>query len=345
MLKVKRLAPVMVLEVFFFACGSVPSGSSAEPPWIADPYAVYNRAAYIAAVGYGPLRDTAEKTALTNLSSIFGQSITSESKTNYTYTQAVETSSMAWEEKSTMAQAVKTSVAMDTLIGAEIKDVWKSPDGTCYALALMDRAKTSLIYLELIRQNLEAIEALTNLPEAEKQSFEGFVNYYQAAALADANQVFANVRNVISPGAMAGEDLKTGNDYRIEAARIARDIPIAITVTNDRQNRIQGAFAAALSSTGFRTGGKDSRYALRVNFSMEEISFLNNPYRWVRYVVDASLVDASTETVLFPYSITGREGHANIREAENSALGSVETAIKDRYMRDLGIFLTRGTTN
>ncbi|MDR2072259.1 MAG: LPP20 family lipoprotein [Spirochaetaceae bacterium] len=341
MLKIKRLVLIIILEVFFFACGSVPNGSGAEPPWISDPYTVYNRTAYIAAVGYGPLRDAAEKTALTNLSSIFGQSITSESKTSYTYTQAVEASSAAWTEKSAMDQAVKTSVAMDTLIGAEIKDVWKSADGTYYALALMDRAKAGLIYSELIQQNLGTIAVLTNLPEAEKQSFEGFINYYQAAALADANQVFATVRNLISPGSMAGENLKTGNDYRIEAAQIAKNIPIAITVENDRQNRIGGAFAAALTSAGFRTGGKDSRYALRVNFSMEEISYLNNPYRWIRYVVDASLVDTSTGTVLFPYTINDREGHANIRGAENSALSSAETVIKEKYVNALGIFLTR----
>ncbi|MDR2210088.1 MAG: LPP20 family lipoprotein [Spirochaetaceae bacterium] len=344
MLKVKNLRLITIPWILFFSCGSTPRGNSAEPAWISDPYATYDRTAYIAAVGYGPVRDTAEKAAITNLSSIFGQSITSESTANYTYTQAVEASSAAWTEESGIAQEVKTSVAMDTLIGAEIKDVWKGTDGTCYALAVMDRAKTSLIYSELIQQNLGTIAALTNLSGAEKQSLEGFINYYQAAALADANRVFANVRNVISPGSMAGENLKTGNDYRIEAGKIAKDIPIAVIVENDRQNRIGGAFAGALTSAGFRTGGKDSRYVLRASFFMEEISFLNNPYRWIRYVVDASLVDTTTGTVLFPYTVNDREGHTSIAEAENRAVRSAESLIKERYMNDLGVFLSRSKT-
>jgi hypothetical protein len=342
MFKVRKFTLMAALPALLFACGSVPSGNGAEPAWVSDPYNVYNRAAYIAAVGYGPARDTAEKAALTNLTSIFGQSISSESQTNYTYSQAVEASSSAWEEKSDLSQAVKTSVSMDTLIGAEIKDVWRSADGTYYAAAVMDRAKTSLIYSELIQQNLVTIAALTNLAQGEKESFEGFINYYRAAALADANQVFANVWNVISPGSMAGENLKTGNDYRVEAAGIAKNIPIAVTVENDRQNRIRGAFSGILSSAGFRTGGNDSRYVLKASFAMEELSYLNNPYRWIRYVIDANLIDSSTGAVLFPYNINDREGHTSLAEAENRAVRSAENAIKNNYMTVLGSFLTKG---
>jgi hypothetical protein len=337
---VSTCAVMALLSVLFFACGTAPKGT-AQPGWVSDPYTQYNRAAYIAAVGYGPARDTAEKAALTNLTSIFGQSITSESTTNYNYSQAVEASSFAWAEKSDIAQAVRTSVAMDTLVGAETKDVWRSEDGTYYAVAVMDKAKTNLIYSELIQQNLGTIARLTSLAEAEKQSLEGFINYYQAASLADANQVFVNVRNVISPGSMAGENLKTGNDYRVEAAGIAKNIPIAVTVENDRQNRIKGAFSAVLTNAGFRTGGTDSRYTLKVTLAMEELSFLNNPYRWIRYVVDANLIDGSTGTVLFPFTINDREGHATLSEAENRAIRSAETRIKTSYMNDLGTFLTQ----
>jgi hypothetical protein len=246
MFKIKKSLVFFMLFVAFLccACNSAPAGKkNSEPDWVSDPYKVYNRVVYMAAVGYGTSRDAAEKTALTNLTSVFGQSISSESRTGYNYSQAVEASKSVWAEKSDLEQAVTTSVAMDTLIGAEIKDVWKGPDNTWYASAIMDKAKTNLIYSELIQQNLETIEKLTRLNAANKQSFEGFLNYYQAANLADANLVFANVRNVISPGSMAGENLKTGNDYRVEAAQIAQNVPVLITVENDVQNRIKGAFS------------------------------------------------------------------------------------------------------
>ncbi|MDR1144290.1 MAG: LPP20 family lipoprotein [Spirochaetaceae bacterium] len=351
MFKVKSAAvngAAAALAAVLLSCTGAPiprERPGAEPPWVADPYAVYNRAVYIAAVGYGTTRDTAEKAALTNLTSIFGQSITSESQATYNYSRAVEASSSAWVEKSDIAQAVKTSVAMDTLIGAEIKDIWRGPDGTHYAAAVMDKAKTNLIYSELMQQNLGTIDRLTALSEAEKQSFEGFINYYQAASLADANQVFANVRNVISPGSMLGENLKTGNDYRVEAAQIAKNIPVAVTVDDDRQNRIRSAFSAVLTGAGFRTGGNNSRYALKAVLTLEEVTFINNPYRWIRYMVDANLVDTSTGVVLFPYNVNDREGHTSLSEAENRALRAAETRIKNNYMDALGAFLTEGPKN
>ena len=331
---------LILLVIIFSSCVSTPGGKK-EPEWVTDPYKVYNRAVYIAAVGSASSRDTAEKAALSNLTSIFGQSISSETKTNYTYTQAVQASSSSWSEMADIAQEVKTSAAMDTLIGAEIKDVWKSPDGVWYASAIMDKAKTNLIYSELIHQNQQTIAKLTALSAAEKQSFEGFINYYQAANLADANLVFANVKTVISPGSMAGEDLKTGNDYRVEAAKIAKNIPIAVTVENDVQNRIKGAFSAAFTKAGFLTGGTDSCYVLKAAFTMNEVSYQDTTFKWVRYVVDANLVDTATGTVLFPYNINDRVGHTSMAEAQNGAVRSAENKISGDYVNALGNFLSR----
>ncbi|MDR2702512.1 MAG: LPP20 family lipoprotein [Spirochaetaceae bacterium] len=333
----------VAIAVLVPACGSAPPAVKAEPAWVSDPYAVYNRAFSLAAVGSGSGRDNAEKVALANLTAIFGQSVTAETKTSYSYSQAVAASSSSWSEKSDIAQAVKTSVAMDTLIGAEIKDVWRSPDGTWYASAVMDRAKTSMIYRELIEQNLKTISVLTNLSAAERQSFDGFINYYRAADLAEANQVFARVRNVISPGSMAGENLKTGDDYRLEAAQIVRNIPIAVTVNGDRQNRIKGAFSSALADAGFRTGGSGSRYALTASLFLEEVSYPNTPYRWIRYVVDANLIDTTTEMVIFPYNINDREGHTNLSEAENRAVQAAEKKISAEYLDAMGAFLTKNS--
>ena len=344
MLKIKNtLVVVLFAALLCMSCKSAPGAKkNGEPDWVSDPYKVYNRVVYMAAVGYGPSRETAEKSALTNLTSIFGQSIQSETRTDYTYTQAVEASSSVWSEKSDLEQAVKTSVAMDTLIGAEIKDVWQSPDGVWYASAIMDKAKTNLIYGELIHQNLDTIDKLTRLTAAERQSFEGFLRYYQAASLADANLVFANVRTVISPGAMAGENLKTGNDYRLEASQIAKNIPIAVTVQNDMQNRIRGAFSATLTRAGFLTGGAGDRYVLRATLSLNEVEYQNNPYKFIRYVVDANLIDTTTGIVLFPYNINDREGHASLSEAQNIAVRAAETRINNDYLKALQGHLSQG---
>jgi hypothetical protein len=331
------------LALVLSACAGVPEKK--EPQWISDPYLVYNRTVYLAAVGYGPGRESAEKNALAALTAIFNQSISSETEIRVSYTEALAKSGSTWSENSDMAQTVKTSAKMNTLIGAEIADVWDNGSGTVYAAAVMDKLKTGVVYSELIQRNLETISKLTTLSPEEKQSFDGYVKYQQAASLADANMVFANVMKVIDMIPSAGEDLKSGEYYRLEASEIAKNISIAVAVDNDKQDRIKGAFTQALSASGFRTGGTNPRYTLRASLVLDPVTFEGNPYRWVRYSVESNLVDLFSETEVFPYSITGREGHNNSSEAEVRALRAAEISIRDSYSKSLGEFLSQSIGN
>jgi hypothetical protein len=336
---------LFVVTLVVSACAGTPaSGGSrgkSEPQWVSDPYQVYPRTVYLAAVGYGPSRDSAGKNALAALTAIFNQSISSETEVNVSYSEALEKSGSIWSENSDIAQTVKTSVQMNTLIGAEIADVWDDGGGTVYAAAVMDKLKTGSVYSELIRQNRETIARLTALSSEEKQSFDGYVKYQQASSFADANMVFANVMKVIDIPSFGGGDIKSGEYYRIEASEIAKNIPVAVAVDNDRQGRINGAFTQALSASGFRSGGANPRYTLKGSLALEPVTYEGNPYRWVRYSVESSLVDLSSGMTIFPYSITGREGHNSVPEAETRALRAAETSIRDGYGRALGEFLSQ----
>jgi hypothetical protein len=230
---------------------------------------------------------------------------------------------------------------MNTLIGAEIADVWDEGTGTVYAAAVMDKFKTGSVYSELIRQNQQTIARLTSLSAEEKQSFDGYVKYQQASSLADANMVFANVMKVIDIPSFGGGDIQSGEYYRVEASEIAKNISVVVAVDNDRQGRIGGAFTRALSASGFRTGGANPRYSVKGSLALEPVTFEGNPYRWVRYSVESNLIDLSSGTTLFPYSITGREGHNSSSEAETRALRAAEISIQDGYSRALGEFLSQ----
>jgi hypothetical protein len=336
------LVKLCVLAFVLSACAGVQKQK--EPQWVSDPYQAYPRAVYLAAVGHGQNRESAEKNALTALTSIFNQSISSEEEINVSYSEALEKSGSTWSENSSLAQTVKTSVRMNTLIGAEIMDVWDDGNGTVYAAAAMDKLKTGMVYSELIDRNLQTISKLTTLSATEKQSFDGYVKYQQAASFADANMVFINVMKVIDTIPFTG-DVKSGEYYRIEASEIAQNISIAVTVDNDQRDRIKGAFTQALSASGFRTGGASPRYTLKASLVLEPVSFEGNPYRWIRYSVDSNLVDLSSGMGIFPYAVNGREGHSSASEAEARALRAAETSIRDSYGKALGDFFSQSIGN
>jgi hypothetical protein len=228
---------------------------------------------------------------------------------------------------------------MDTLVGAEIREVWFDSRNTYYAVAVMEKAQTARLYNDMINANLNIINNLVSMSQTEKNSLDGFSRYQFAATVADINTSYANVVKFVGGTAPAG--LKPGNEYRLEAQNITRAIPIGITVKNDRAGRIQGAFAKSLSDLGFRSGGNNSRYVLDTDITVSPVDLPNNPNVFARIVVDAKLVDRNSNAVLLPFNFNRREGHLTSTEAENRAFLAAERKINEEYTTMLNEYLSR----
>jgi hypothetical protein len=350
MFKVKFLTAFLipVLAVSAWTKGNQDSANDrgrapAAPVWVSSTEDAYDRNVYVAAVGYGSDRAMAEKNAFVNLTALFGQGITGDQVAATRYSEAVKNGAVAsWTEETTMTNAIKTSLELNTLVGAEIKDYWYDGVSTHYASAVMERRKTALLYADMIRSNEQTIADLVAVPEGEKNSLDGYSRYALAGTIADANRVFANVLSIVGSGGTGIDPggMKGGGEYRLEAAAIAGTIPIAVRVQNDRANRIQGAFASVLSRAGFRSGGANTRYVLNVKAEFLPVDLPNQTNKFVRYAVDANLTDTRTGNILLPYNITGREGHISTAEAENRAVTGAERKINENYGAALADYLS-----
>jgi hypothetical protein len=347
-LKTKLLYAVLIIASLSSCAGTQPreQQAAAGPEWVYAPDSAYPESRYISAVGYGTDRESAEKNALGSLVAIFGQSVAGETMASYRYTEAVTGGLIDMQEGSEIDSAVKTSFAMNTLIGAEIKDRWFDEKTTYYAIAVMDKMKSAMLYSDLIESNQRVIQNLTAIPEADQYTFDAYAQYELAADVADANAVFVNVLSVLSPASASAfrNELRQGDDYRLEARRVSQNIPVAVNVANDRDGRIRGAFAAALSGEGFRTGGNGARYVLDAVLSIREAELPENPNKFVRYMIDANLRDTVSGAVLIPYSIEGREGHTSLSEAEVRAYRVAEEKIRKSYGEALRSYLFRLTS-
>ena len=336
-----------LLCLVFFACASTGTstaassgaGRSAGPDWVRDPYTKYDKQANVAAVGSGSSRQAAERNALGNLVGIFGQDIQVDEKLSVSYQEAVQSGAAAnWSETTVSDSVISTSAGLDSLVGAEIGDNWDDGRGGYYAVAVLNKAKASQIYTEMVKTNQTMINNLTNIPAAQKNTLEGYSRYQFAAVVADINTSYGNLLSVIGTPV---QGLKKGDDYRIEAANITREIPVAVRVQNDRSGRIQGAFNKALSDLGFRTGGANARYSLDVNVAMSPVTIANNPNSFTRIEVTANLRDTTLGSVIMPYNFSSREGHTSQAEADNRAILAAERKINDEYARMLNDTLTQ----
>jgi hypothetical protein len=292
---------------------------------------VYPPGNYITAVGTGHDRTEAERNALAALVAIFGQSVQAEMSTLVTYSKAVADGTVNMSEDRSIQNAIKTSAAMDTLVGAEIAGVWFDGTSLHYAIALMDRQKTTALYTDMLNGNLQVIAELTVMPDAEKYTPGSIERFRLAGTIADVNQVYANVLTVLGNCTITAGNLRTGDSYRLEAADITATILIAVRVNDDRNSRINVAFARVLNKAGFKSGETASRFVLTVTLTLTEDPAQNQRFSFVNYLVDARLTDTLEGAVLLPFTITGKEGHVNREGAENRALMAAEKQIAETF--------------
>jgi hypothetical protein len=349
-----KTVTVIILSVmlFLWSCAGSPvptardGGAAADavldgaPGWTRNPYTVYDQNIHFAATGHGASRREAERAAFAALTASFGQSIQADFNAMSTYAEAVSKGVVQVSGNTQMQEAVKTSTALDSLIGAEIGDVWDGGVGIVYAVAVMDKAKTAILYADLIRSNQQTITNLITLSNAEKNSLDGYARYQLAAVIADVNRPYANILSLT--GNNSGIDppsLKKGDDYRLEAVNITKAIPIAVVVSNDRSDRIRSAFASVLGTIGFRSGGANSRYVLKVTVTLTEAVYADTTRKHAQYELDANLTDTTDGAVLLPFNINGRATHSALPQAENAAIAEAEKKIKDTYGKRVSAYL------
>jgi hypothetical protein len=321
---------VCLLGIALLFSGCLSSGQAGkEPGWVTDPYKKYDRQTNVAAVGGGGSREAAEKNALGGLVAIFGRSIQVDEKVSLSYREAVKNGAIAkWSENTTVDTVVSSQMGMDSLVGAEIGEVWFNGKGEYWAVAALNKAKAVQVYSGMVKSSLTVIENLVNVPEAEFYTLDGFSRFRLAAVIADLTAGYANLLSFI--GAPVN-GLKSGDDYRLQALNIARAIPVGLNVRNDRSGRIEGAFAKALSDLGFRSGGSNSRYMLAVNVITVPVVISGNGNKFTRIELLANLADLNTGTVLLPYSFSDRQGHITQTEADNRAYAAAERRINEEY--------------
>jgi hypothetical protein len=303
-----------------------------QPNWINDPYIVYSRDRFIAAIGSAPTRVQAEERAFFNLAAIFGHEINGIFNVTTTYTETVNRGVLSVSENNSIHEQITRAASMERLIGAEIGNVWDSGQGTVFAVAFMERAKTISIYSDIIIANNQDISLLTTMSNNDKYSFNGYARFKLAEFIAEINSNFAAIIT-LAGGSVAALNLRSPVFFKNEANNIKQNITISVDVKNDRANRIQDSFAQILSSEDFRfrTRGNNPFYTLDVHLNFSERIFPGNNLIWCMYEVSANLIENSTGASLFSFSFNDREGHTTYENAQLRAFTSIERTIAVRY--------------
>ncbi|MDR1444626.1 MAG: LPP20 family lipoprotein [Treponema sp.] len=302
-----------------------------KPAWTDNPSALYPDSRYVSAVGIGRDRRRAESAALGALAAYFKQSITSSITINDAEIQVNGGSASA----SFMSQSIEAVAALDTLIGAEIKNTWEDANGNWYAAAVMEKAKCRGLYSAELDKAIDEIGVL--IDTLYGVSFETIAKCKRAQGILGQAGVHAQILAMLDGPNRQGEVSRLALPVADVLAE-ARTIPVDVRVTGDTGGRFRAAFAGAFTAAGFRTGNRNSRFALEAKVTMSPAP--QNRFFNTRYTVDAVLKDTQTGAEIFTYNAANRESHvASQADADNRAVIGAERTIVEEFPKTLQEYL------
>ena len=316
------------------------------PDWTNNPSKYYPTAQYFTGVGSARSRSDAELQSVTELASVFGQSVSGTTAASSRMTQFMGADgSYTNTSDSEISQSTKNKIAHDNLIGIEIRESFHDEkNNTWYVLAVMEKAKVTELYRSMIQKNQNEIALLRNQVAAstDKYTLDNFVRLDFARELALANDVSIKRLLVVNPSAgtaMQGVTTPAATLQK-EARELAIKIPICIKVENDDDNRISKAFAEVMSQAGFNTtSGSNERYQILCDITYWDDKSSDGKTQFANYTVTGGLVDTSVGEELVPLSFTGREGSPTIENARQRAKSTIVNKIKQNFKQSFSRYL------
>lgn len=312
--------------------------SKVAPAWLYDGAGSFPPEKYLQAVGNAATRNLAELQAVRGISSIFGQNVKSEVYATKRMEQARLDKKVATVQVDSFCQETKTQVDLDDMIGIEMKGYYEDAKGAWYAIAVLDKAKTAVIYRNMIEQNIKEIASLTNVDSSDTASYFTLSTYARlslAFDIARANESYLSRLTLLDANSANFVKNKLVSSKKIQGQlqEISSEIPIYINILGDREDRIKAAFAKSVKDAGFNSSDiPNERYSIIGEVSFEKVPTSSN-ITHCRYSVNAPFSDTVLEEVLLPYNASGRKSASTYETAEYNAYKGLASDIEVKYAK------------
>jgi len=282
------------------------------PVWVQDPSLVYFSSEYLNSLGQGKSQKEADADALAGLVAIFNRSIASNTKSSLEYSsQSSGTHSQIAQSKK-LKQDVSISTNMDDLIGAEIRERWKSPDGTFYSLAVIEKDKGARLYREKASACISDIDNLVASNDGTTNTFSAYFRCLKACQKAQRLQVYKGCLSVLESSAASLIARHPDSDYsplalELKASEIAKAIEIYVEASPEAK-KLKAHVENVFSKHNF-TLAKDSsaRYKLAIELELDDLVHLSGGRISMRYNLTIELLDSLAGKTVLSLPFEGKE--------------------------------------
>lgn len=326
---------------FVFSACFLFAAKNKMPEWITLPSGVYPAEKYMNGTGSGTNRETAELEAVRNLSSVFGQTVKSNTAASKKMERALSEGKVSFSSAENLQQNITSQIEAENLIGIEIAEYfYNKPEKKWYAVAILDREKASAVYQEYIEKNDAAARKAIKESEKNPGTFYGYSEICFAAEIASENDKLVKNLTVI--------DFESGNEIskkvvslqntQLTKKKFAENITIYVQISGDKDNKIKSAFQDIFSKYGFKTSpSKKEKYTLEGKYS-SEIS-QKGKITYCVYSLDLDFSDVLQAESLFAINLKGREGSLSESDATNRTYRTLEKDIGTQFSKNFDSYI------
>lgn len=326
---------------FVFSACFLFAAKNKMPRWITLPSDVYPAEKYMNGTGSGKNRETAELEAVRNLSSVFGQTVKSNTAASKKMEQALSEGKVSFSSAENLQQNITSQIEAENLIGIEIAEYfYNKPEKKWYAVAILEREKTAAVYQKYIEKNDAAVRKAIKESEKNPGTFYGYSEICFAAEIASENDKLVKNLTVIDfeSGSEISKKIVSLQNTQPTKKKFAENITIYVQISGDKDNKIKSAFQDIFSKYGFKTSpSKKEKYNLEGKYS-SEISQKGKIIYCV-YSLDLDFSDVLQAESLFAINLKGREGSLSESDATNRTYRALEKDIGTQFSKNFDSYI------
>lgn len=326
---------------FVFSACFLFAAKNKMPEWITLPSGVYPAEKYMNGTGSGTNRETAELEAVRNLSSVFGQTVKSNTAASKKMERALSEGKVSFSSAENLQQNITSQIEAENLIGIEIAEYfYNKPEKKWYAVAILEREKTAAVYQKYIEKNDAAVRKAIKESEKNPGTFYGYSEICFAAEIASENDKLVKNLTVIDfeSGNEISKKIVSLQNTQLAKKKFAENITIYVQISGDKDNKIKSAFQDIFSKYGFKTSpSKKEKYNLEGKYS-SEISQKGKIIYCV-YSLDLDFSDVLQAESLFAINLKGREGSLSESDATNRTYRTLEKDIGTQFSKNFDSYI------
>lgn len=326
---------------FVFSACFLFAAKNKMPEWITLPSSVYPAEKYMNGTGSGTNRETAELEAVRNLSSVFGQTVKSNTAASKKMEQALSEGKVSFSSAENLQQNITSQIEAENLIGIEIAEYfYNKPEKKWYAVAILEREKTAAVYQKYIEKNDAAVRKAIKESEKNPGTFYGYSEICFAAEIASENDKLVKNLTVIDfeSGSEISKKIVSLKNTQLTKKKFAENITIYVQISGDKDNKIKSAFQDIFSKYGFKTSpSKKEKYNLEGKYS-SEIS-QKGKITYCVYSLDLDFSDVLQAESLFAINLKGREGSLSESDATNRTYRTLEKDIGTQFSKNFDSYI------